>query len=119
MNKHLKFLSVSLCGLALAFSLPFASTHAATMSFSNTTDQYTITFNPQGPSTFSGTGIQQYSPVLSEPDTHSGITSWLTKGTRFIILICPGNGWYYGAWGDNYNGWHYGWIPSEDISINH
>ncbi|MCR3761055.1 hypothetical protein KYB31_18940 [Clostridium felsineum] len=109
MNKKIKLLSATLCTLALTLSLPLATAQASTVHSSNITTKISMPTEVVT-GTLSGYATQNV-PLLASPDAScKTITSWLIQGTRFVITRTDTNGWYYGAWGSDYNGWNWGWV---------
>ncbi|PJI10026.1 MULTISPECIES: SH3 domain-containing protein [Clostridium] len=119
MNKKVKFLATSLCGLVLAFSLSLANANAATIHTTNSINKNIMSINSNMGSSYGAIFgyATQDAYLLNNPSPSCTQTvGHLSQGTRFQILESPGRGWYYGAYGSDYNGWTYGWIQSEYIS---
>lgn len=53
--------------------------------------------------------------VYSGKSVQDSVDYTIPGGTSFEVHESDADGWYYGAFGNDYQGWHWGWVKSSDF----
>jgi hypothetical protein len=117
MNKKFKLMAYGLSSLIITSSLFTTNVQASTTSTTKATSKGAINsiFSPdRSYGVIKGTALYPTN-VYNSRSLSSHVDYTVPKDTLFEIHRSEADGWYYAYFGNDYQGWHSGWVKSSDL----